>query len=732
MYPVSTDYKTQIRNTLRNPSYIRVYFNITDPDASTDMTATDNGHIYYSDLDSTVFGYDIEESYNTLEHNRFTLGGNNPMAVAEGGTYSYQGFIGDEISDIDGYWDTDPQITINFGGTYSFIGLTFDFDDFIGDYPRSMNITAFNGVSEVLNATVAPDKTQNWIYDTAIPTCDKIVVTILRSAVPYRRSRIRSILFGIKKLFTDENIESATWKRNMSLIGSKLPVNTFDFTIFDLDREYDSENPTGVYAYMEEEQPVIFQLGYELDDGSIEWVTCGNMKTTGEIKSESTAVIAKATFKTTDLLNRLNMIYKPSVYNGWGATLYDLAVDILTYADIPLDTLGNPYWNIDTSLQSYTTTAILPLLSVKALLQLIANAGMCELYTDRDGYITIAPHDATATGFAFTFADIFEAPTLKKYPLLQGVDSVVTSYVPDTTASELAKFEVAGATADLYEFSYEMAKDITSSLTTTSFTKITGITATASSQYSTSYTPAMSIDGNTANYWRSLNKTLPQYITYDLQAVKNVGKVNVMINVAGYVTETFDIQVSTNGTDYTTVYTDASVTVTGTSYTSFILPYIVSGRYVRLNMKTSAGTYFVVTEAEVYESNFYITGTPTYYSQLCQMVLTGTGTVTLNGKKIQKKTSGVSVEVNTNGDRLAITNDLISDRTHATAYATWIGEYNDRRNEYSIDDRGFPELDCGDDIKLDTIYTKVVDVSVESVEIDYNGTISGKTKLLIK
>ena len=59
-------------------------------------------------------------------------------------------------------------------------------------------------------------------------------------------------------------------------------------------------------------------------------------------------------------------------------------------------------------------------------------------------------------------------------------------------------------------------------------------------------------------------------------------------------------------------------------------------------------------------------------------------------------------------------------------------KYVNRRLEYDFDDRGFPEVDVGDNVTINTLYTDYFEADVLSTSLSYNGTISGKTKLLGK
>ena len=79
MYPVTAKWKEETEQTLRNPSYVRIVFGVTDPDAPGLSTQTDNGHLPYSDVDSVDVGTTAPSTYQTLERNRFILDGKNPL-----------------------------------------------------------------------------------------------------------------------------------------------------------------------------------------------------------------------------------------------------------------------------------------------------------------------------------------------------------------------------------------------------------------------------------------------------------------------------------------------------------------------------------------------------------------------------------------------------------------------------------------------------------------------------
>lgn len=595
MQSVSSAYKTEIKNTVRNPSYIKINFKVTDPQAIGDSVVSDNGSLYYSRLDDILEGTEFADNYITLEHNRGILSGVYSLPPREGEALAYQGFIGNLISDNDGHWTTNPTITVNFQTTYfQFVGLSFIFDTELYDYPKNFCIKAYNDDVLVQTITAFPDNFE-YVIETPIVECNKLEFIGIQSNIPHRRFRIKEVVLGLNKTFFDKDVSKASWERSTDLINAKLPSTKFSFTLLDKDKRYDPDNPNGIYKYMEALQETKLNVGYEVSDGNIEWQPIGTLFTDGNVKVTTESAIPTVDFNATSLIEQMNTVYDEGVYNSTGVTLYSLAEQVLTYAELPTDT-GINRWILDDALKNYTTKLPLPVKTCKELLQLIANAGMCMIGFNRNGYITISPKNDTIRDFAFTFGDILNIPTTKKYPILQGVDTCYNVASIEATTVELSKIDISGASATTYNITYEMATNISATI----------------------------------------------------------------------------------------------------------------------------------------GSGLTIIGTPKYYARMCEIVLTGNGTLTITGKKINVSKISVSKEYNSTGERCPIENELINNPTHATAYVEWVGDYTNRRTEYEFDDRGFPEIDCGDSITLDTLYTELLEVDIISSKISYNGALSGKTKVLVK
>ena len=166
MQAVSTTYKEQRNNMLRNYTYMKVNLGIVDPDASDNNTITDNGNMFYSDTSETYLGKVVETRYMTMEHNRFILDGNGLLPPEIGGdTPYYQGYVSSVISNASGTFTSNPIITIDFGMDFKFSGLTFRFDKILGCYPSEMIVRAYLNGTQVYTSTQYPHENYTRSYE---------------------------------------------------------------------------------------------------------------------------------------------------------------------------------------------------------------------------------------------------------------------------------------------------------------------------------------------------------------------------------------------------------------------------------------------------------------------------------------------------------------------------------------------------------------------------------------
>lgn len=121
-----------------------------------------------------------------------------------------------------------------------------------------------------------------------------------------------------------------------------------------------------------------------------------------------------------------------------------------------------------------------------------------------------------------------------------------------------------------------------------------------------------------------------------------------------------------------------------------------------------------------------------FYVNRAVLVVSGTGTISLRGYLVTETKVDVTKVVHEVGDTLEMSNSFITSEEHAQQYADWIAREMERRIEYTAEDRGYPELDVGDLIKFTTNFGNVVDTTVLTKEIKFNGAIRGSGVYLVK
>lgn len=454
MYTVSTGYNEQNFRAIRNASHIKIAFGVVDPQGAILSNPTDNGHLDYSAVDRVDMGIGVSQTYQTLEHNRFILDGKNTLA--EHTDFLFQGYVGNLISNAAGIWETPPTVTIEFDDYTKFSALTFNFDTTMDEYPVEMQITAYKDETVVSDETVYPNKAENWIYGTELPTLNKLVIIMKKSLRPYRRARILSLLWGFTQELTEADISECTMQHTVEMLSANLPKFTFNFTMLDQSKRYDPESPDTLWDYLESLQPVNVQIGQDLDDGTIEWIPLCNLYTTGDVSVGAQGVVTEVTFQTKALLNHLDTKFTHGLWRPNNPiSLYDLAQEVIAEVEYDKTVI------LDDVLKTIYTSTPLPIESVAVCLQLIANAGMCVLDTNRSGAISITPYQTDAQDFILDFHSMTDPPSTSKVPPLRDVVTSYTSFVRDSEEARLAEAVIQDtADNDIITIKHQAATDL--------------------------------------------------------------------------------------------------------------------------------------------------------------------------------------------------------------------------------------------------------------------------------
>ena len=138
---------------------------------------------------------------------------------------------------------------------------------------------------------------------------------------------------------------------------------------------------------------------------TIEWIKAG----TFYMSEWSTPMNGlEATFTARDVVDRMHEVYA----GAKSGTLYSIALAGLEQAGIPLTSEGSVQYHLDDSLKSITTdfSAEQQEYSVAEVLQMVANAGCCVMYQDRNGIFRIEPASTEVTDYEVSADVSFSHP----------------------------------------------------------------------------------------------------------------------------------------------------------------------------------------------------------------------------------------------------------------------------------------------------------------------------------
>ena len=446
----------QLKKPKRNLRFLKVKFNIVDPETNPDLSS--NSEEIFSSLDS------IKEStipqtknYATLEKNFWILNDSQPIYGSE---ELEQTYISSYMSDKNCLFTDKACITLTSSVYLTTLGLTMVFDSIDKNYAKRLNVKAYRDNTLIMNKDYTLNSYRERLIfadNDELVRWNKIEIYFVESSLPYRRIRVNQLLFGIMETYTDENIINAESKEKTTMINSELPTHTFKFTIDNMNKLFNPDNPEGWYRYILQQQPISYEWGYQLDDGTIEWILGGNMLLTGSVDVGENQV----TFSTTSFINYLTKPYKKGVYNANGRSLYDLAVDVLTDSNI-----DESQYNLWEGLKLLKTDAPLPKLEARQLLQIIATTGNCILFTNRENIINIQPFSYILSPYGMNYDFITSNPVVKVQSELHNAIIYINHYSIDEAVSELFKnesLEITGTTK--IEIEYDLATNVSATIT---------------------------------------------------------------------------------------------------------------------------------------------------------------------------------------------------------------------------------------------------------------------------
>lgn len=435
MQQVSDKWKHQHTKQLVNESFVEISIDVADPDSIADASAVDNGSVYISDTPDIVseVGKTIID-HATLEENMWVLDGSRNILSPE--AWGDNGYVGSVISNQDGTFDSNPIVTIEFSKVHENIipGITITWGVAYNEYAEVFKVTAYNGSTEVASTQIIDNTDMKSVVSLDIVNYDRITIEILKWCLPYHRPRISEVFVGINKVYTKKDITAYTHEQEVSPIGATTPTLKIGFSLDNTDGKFDPYNVTGLSKYLMERQEIRVKYGLKLGSSTTEYIPAARVYLS-EWDAPQNGL--QASFVARDLLEFMNRTYFKGLYNKSGVSLYDLAIDVLTEANLPLNEDGTVKWIIDDSLKSIYTTSPLPLATLGVCLQYITQAARCILYCDRQGILHIEPISHEVSDYALTEFNLYSRPEITLQKPLASVNTKVYNHFVEGDSTNL-------------------------------------------------------------------------------------------------------------------------------------------------------------------------------------------------------------------------------------------------------------------------------------------------------
>ncbi len=730
MQKVSNEYKTSMKEALRERSFMMVSFGLFHQEAQTHAKVTAGNFSYYSNNDIFVKKKD-QYSYATLEGDYTRVDGSMlflPRA-REGNVFYDTGSVGKDVIGRIGYvveidLDMEPD---------DIKGLTIDFGEI---YPVEFDIDSGNGkVYHVSDNRKSVYTTQEVFENT-----NHFKFTFTKMVNDNCRLRILSIQFGYGLVYYNEDIYDSSLESYVSPICESVPQFDFSISLKNIDRYFDIDNPDSAINFLETGQETEIYYGYQLPKTkAIEWIKGAKLLCCEWESDDSTATI-----RCQDIYRNMDGEFYKGIYRSDGITYYDLAVMVFEDA-------GITEYYIDPYLKKLTTRNPLPRVKHKEALQIIANACRCVLTLDRNG----RPQIESSFEPEYIISCNGEAQYSKLQNIRNGgdkqeyaemmVDYVTVDsemyYLPDDTKN--ATLFTGYVSKQISDENGYFAENPVITVTQESACMYYGVKLTFGHALPAEIVIRTYNNGLPVEVYEITSDITKNFIVHNTFSDFDVMKIEftkterphsrIVLNyfsfgdITDFAMERSDMTSAPKaikqelvkevkvpfysyqaGNDEQILISE-KISVSSGEIETFYLNEAVHGVSAKFGGKAenvkivSAGNYYVTVQ--------YLT--------------TGTDTLEISGFKYNIVIRYISERLNHRGKTVTWQNPLIGDADSAEKLAKWLGEYYGAEVEYEYDTRGNPEIDVGDVIYQDNSYYPKMKVNLYRSTLNFNGSLSG-------
>ncbi len=415
-------------------TFIRLSWSITNPELQGTLSVdcdTPVGRAYYSKpetiIANTIYPF---ESYATFEPNQWLLDGSKRhIPISD---YGDTGFVSNEILTSE---ELIVKIKLDNLVDKVLPGITIVWYE--NEYCKRGKIKILKQNSIIKVISFENDEPRMSILEEIIDF-DEIHIISEEWCLPNRRVRINKVLLGIERTYEKQDLLEFRHKANFKVLTSHAPENNIHFKLNNLNNEFDtfSDMNQGTTKYLMENQEIKLEYGMKIDN-QIKYIQAGRFYLDSW---KSTYKGLAAEFTATSILSYLKKEYYKDVYRENPISLYDLAKNILDFANLPLD--GEAYnYTIDDKLKNIYTKGFLQPATCIDCLKFITQAGMCNMWIDHQGKLNIKDIEKSEKGTIESFI-IQQKPTIKLESIVDEIKVEISEYKENSEVKELAKLGV--------------------------------------------------------------------------------------------------------------------------------------------------------------------------------------------------------------------------------------------------------------------------------------------------
>lgn len=744
MEPCSIAYKEEMHERLRDHAYINVSIGVINQEAQKSAAFTSK-LAYYSDAVKPLDNYAVNENelYALTDEDYTRADGSMLFLPREEERDQVVLNNGAASKDVLG------GIRVSFDTTYDIKGLTIEFGK---AYPVDFTITSDNHTQ-----TVTGNRSGHFISDEIFNAASYIEIVPSKMSNGQGKLHIWQITMGVGIYFTERQIKATTKKEHISPVSEDLQTIDFSCTIDNNKRDFDVENEKSTVNFLEVGQQVDVTYIQELKDGTLEPIKGATLQL-----KEWSANDSEMKFTAVDRFDDLDMTYYRGMYSGDGVSLYDLAIDVFTTAEVDERT-----YEVDTYLKNVIIHNPIPAVSCKEALQLIANAGRCILYQDRNGKIilksnfvpdiaAVAPDSSVSVNGQKYFSNpngIFVQRSKEKYSLVSEnyVKTDGSCFFLPRKDSGLEYRETGFISQEVAGADGSFKNNPVLTLQLEADYKTFGMTFMFDENYPETfvlhvYNDDVLQEDVEVKPDQAIYTISHEFMTFDRMDIEfTKGRPNNVVILD-------NIEFG-DATDYELSYGHELLeTPAGTQ-----LGKVKTVQFTRTiyNLSTedakelakesftavSAGTthtfYFnnaaydltaAVTGGLADGQSIEITGYSNYFATVLVKGFRSSIEVSISGKEYAVSTSDSTVPMNTTGRTEKWSNPLVSDASHAADMLDWLKAYLRSDREYDLEYRGEPRIDGNDVAFLENKYVDKLLVRVYEHTLKYNGAYSGTIK----